>query len=181
MHDVLDEIFGKIHVVVEIEVGHLWLHHPELCEVATCLRLFRAEGWTKRVHLTKRHGTCFGIELSGLREIRLAKIEVLCLEQRRRTFTRVWREDRRVHQAESIAIEEIADRLDHGCAHAHDRMLTCRPQPQVAMCHQEFYTVFLWRNRIVLRGLPHTDVGYVELDACWRAIFLAHCACDRHR
>jgi len=46
------------------------------------------------------------------------------------------REDRRVDQDEATLVEEIADRLNHLVAHAGDRHLAPRAEPEVTVLEQ---------------------------------------------
>src|SRR5207248_383751 len=65
LEDALQERLGDGHVVVEVEKGHLRLHHPELREVPGGVGVFGAEGGTERVDLSKRASKDFGLELTA--------------------------------------------------------------------------------------------------------------------
>ena len=135
-HDARNQSFGELDDVVEIRVRHLRLDHPELGQVAPRLRLLRAEGRAEAVDPAERHRVGLVIELAALREKRGVLLEVLHREERGRPLAGRRGEDRRVAQDEAAAIEEVTDRVDHLVAHAQDRGLTLRPNPQMPAIEQ---------------------------------------------
>ena len=141
------QAFGELHHVVEVGVGHLGLHHPELGEVAARLRLLGAERRAEAVDPAERHRVGFVVELPALRQERGRVLEVLHREQRGRALAGRRREDRRVGEDEAAAVEEVAHGVDHLVADAQDRLLPRRADPQVAAVHQVVDAVFLRRDR----------------------------------
>ena len=79
--DVRHEILGEPHVVVEVEVRGLRLDHPEFGEMTAGLGFLGAKRRPEAVDLAERERAGLGIELSALREIRLALAEVVDLEE----------------------------------------------------------------------------------------------------
>src|SRR6185437_1334687 len=78
--DVRDEILGELHVFVEREICDLGLDHPELGQMAPGLGLLGAEGGAEAIDLAEGERASHGIELSALREIRLAFAKIVDLE-----------------------------------------------------------------------------------------------------
>ena len=154
---VLDELFGELHVVVEIVERDLGFDHPEFDQVAAGLRLLGAKRRPEAVGLAESGGGRLHVELAALREVRLL-VEVLGLEERRRTFARARREDGRVGQGEAASVEEITDGCHDLGAHAQDRVLPLRAHPQVTVVHQEVGPVLLRRDRVVDRGVHDLQI-----------------------
>ena len=88
LHDRRDEVLGEIHVAREVHPRHFRLAHPELGQVPAGLRFLGAERRAEAVYATEREGAGFHVELTGLRQVRLAAVDVLRLEQVRRPFAR---------------------------------------------------------------------------------------------
>ena len=156
--DLDQEVLGEVHVAVEVDERDLGLDHPELGQMAARLRLLGAEGRAEAVHLAERHRAGLHVELAGLREVGLV-VEVVDLEQRRRALARVGREDRRVDQREAVRVEVVAAGADDARAHAQDRVLARRAQPEVAVVHQEVGAVLLRRDRVLVRLLHDAHVA----------------------
>ena len=172
--------FGEFHDVVERGVGDFGLDHPELGEVAAGLGFFRAEGWAERIDLAERHGGGFDVELAGLRQVRLL-FEVVDGKQRGGPFAGGGRQDGRIGQRESVAVEEIAGGANDFGADAQDGCLALRAQPEMAVLHQEVDAVLFGRDRIRSRfrhALHDLDVGDVEFIAAGSALIGADFAFD---
>ena len=107
----------------------------------------------KQYTLPERGGGRLDVQLAGLRQVRLAQVEVL---GRRRAFPAcspiAAGQDRRVHQHEAALVEEVADRLDHLVPHPGDRHLAAAAQPEVPVLEQERGAVLLGRDREVAAG-----------------------------
>ena len=147
LDDIGDEALGERHHVVERGEGGLRLDHPELGQVAAGLGFFRAERGAEAIDLAERRRGRFAIKLARLREVGLL-VEVLRLEKRRGSFAGGGREDGRIGQGESVAVEKIAGGADDFRAHAQDGRLARRAQPEVAVLHQEIDAVFFGRDGI---------------------------------
>ena len=61
---ILDEIFGKVHIVVDVEECHFRLYHPELGEVARSIGVFGAECRAEGVDTPQSGGTELTFELT---------------------------------------------------------------------------------------------------------------------
>ena len=46
-----DVILCTLHVVLQVTEGYFGLYHPELCQVAGCVRVFSPESWSKGVNV----------------------------------------------------------------------------------------------------------------------------------
>src|SRR5690606_23037776 len=79
------------------------------------------------------------------------------------------RQDRSVDAREAALMEEVVDRLFDLAAHAHDRALLLRAQPQVTMIEQEVDTVLLRLDRVLL---ARPD----DLETLERQLVTARCA-----
>ena len=86
----------------------------------------------------------FTVELAGLREVRLAEIEIVGGEQFTGLFADRSGENRRIDANEAAVVKELADRMFDFVAHARDRHLFARAKPEMAMLEQEGGAVFLW-------------------------------------
>ena len=60
---------ASVHVVVQLEKGHLRLDHPELGQMPRRVRVFRAERRAKGVDLAQRAGENFRLQLAADRQI----------------------------------------------------------------------------------------------------------------
>src|SRR6266478_6212547 len=103
--------------------------------MAAGLRFFSAESWTKRVDLAERHRCGFDVELAGLCEVGLL-FEVVHGKKRGGSFAGSGRENGRIGERESVAVEEIAGGANDFGAHAQDGSLTLGAQPEMAVLHQ---------------------------------------------
>jgi hypothetical protein len=149
--------------------------------VTARFRLLRAERRPERVDAAERHRVRLVVELSALREIRRRVLEILHGEERRRAFARRGREDRRVGEDEPARVEEVADGVDHLVAHAEDRLLALRADPEMPAIHQEVDAVLLRRDRIVLRLRDDFERRDVDFVAARRARVGARGAVDDDR
>src|SRR4029077_6279581 len=102
--------------------------------MAASLGFFSAKSRTERVDLAQRHRGGFDVELAGLRQVSLL-LEVVHGEERGGSFTRSGREDGRVGEGESVAVEEIAGGANDFGPHAENGRLTLRAQPKMTVLH----------------------------------------------
>src|SRR5436190_11963575 len=126
-HDVRYEVFLQPHVGCGIIPGDFGLHHPELREVTARLRFFGAKRRPEAIHFAERRGGGFDVQLSRLREIGLAEVEVVHREERAGVLADRSRQDGGVHEREMPLVEEIANRLYHLVTYARDRDLLFGP------------------------------------------------------
>ena len=172
-HDPLHEALDQAHDVVQGCERHFRLHHPELDEMPAGLRFLGAERRPEAVRLPERHRGGFVVELPALRQVRLL-IEVLGLEERRRSLARGRREDRRVGEDEPVRVEPLAAGLDERMAHLEDRRLPLRADPEVALVQEEGRAVLLRRDRKINARPDELEVAKGKLDAARRALVLAY-------
>jgi hypothetical protein len=157
--------------VVERGPRPLRLHHPELDQVTARLALLGPERGTQAVDAPERHRRGLHVQLTALGEVRLV-VEVLGLEQRRRALAGTRGENGCIDQREPFAVHELAERRHDLRAHAEDRLLARRSEPEVAVVHEEIHPVLLGRDRVVARERHHLEARKPQLDA-------AHLACVR--
>ena len=77
--EVLDEVLGQVHVVVDVVERHFGLYHPEFREVARGVGVLRAEGRPEGVDLAERGRSELPFELSAHGQARLLAEEVLAV------------------------------------------------------------------------------------------------------
>ena len=77
LHKMLDEVLGKVHVVVNVIEGHLRLDHPELGQMAGSVGVLRTECGTEGVDLSQRSGSELALELAAHCEACLLPEEIL--------------------------------------------------------------------------------------------------------
>src|SRR6185295_7097917 len=178
--EVADELLGEGAETVELEEGHLGLHHPELHEVTAGLRLLGAEGGAKAVDLAESGRGRLQIELSGLGKEGLVA-EVIGLEERRGSLAGGGREDGRVDERELALVEEVADPLLDLATHPQGGALAAGAQPQVAVLHEERRAVLLGSDRVVLGEMEDLEALALDLDAGGRALVRLDEAGDANR
>ena len=79
--DVRHELLLQPHVVVGVVQRDFRLDHPELGQMPARLRFLGAERRAEAVDLPERRRRGFAVELTGLREVGVAFVEVLGREQ----------------------------------------------------------------------------------------------------
>ena len=102
LDDEADQFLGDALHVFQRGVGHLWLHHPELSQMAARLRFLGAESRAEAIHVSEGHSRGFVVELSGLSQVKLFLVEVIHLEKAGGALARGRREDWRVDQREAV-------------------------------------------------------------------------------
>ena len=75
--DVLEEVFCEVLVVFGIVEGHFRFNHPELCQVACGVRIFRTESGSEGVNLSQSHGSQFPFQLTGNSQVGFTLKKVL--------------------------------------------------------------------------------------------------------
>src|SRR3954465_9074652 len=101
--------------------------------MAAGLGLLRPEGRAEAIDLAQRRCRRLHVELTGLRQIRLAEIEVLRGKEIAGLLTDGSGKDRRVDQDKVTFVEEVADGLNHLVADPGNGHLTPAPEPEVSM------------------------------------------------
>src|SRR5215467_6355462 len=145
MDDEGEKIFGQVHYIVQVGVGHFGLDHPEFGQMATGLGFLSAEGRAEAVDFSERGRSRLVIKLSGLSKIRFGIFEIIDAEQRRGSFAGGGREDRGIHKQEPMRIEIVSHGPYYFSAYGKDGMLAARAKPEMAIVHQEFNPVLFGR------------------------------------
>ena len=167
---------------VVVRVGHLRLEHPELGQVPARLGLLGPEGRPEVVDPAVGRAGRLEVQLSGLREVRRAQVEVGHLEEGAGALADGAGEDRGVDEQEPFVVEEPPERHDGGIPDAHHRVRPGGAQPEVAVLEQEVDAVLLLGDRVVeIRVLHDVDRGHGELEARRRALVAPYRAAYDHR
>ena len=167
-HAVLDEIFLKVHQLFLIDESHLGLHHPELGQMARCVRVFSTERRSERVDGSQGRSAQLAFELSADGErcllaeevvvvdnlsvlVLLQVVEVLCrdLEHVAGTFAVARRDERRVEVEEAVLVEIGMDGHGHVVADAHDGTERIGAQAQVRILAHVFEALPFLLHRVV--------------------------------
>jgi hypothetical protein len=127
--------------------------------------LFSAEGGPEAVHPAQRRRSRLEIELAGLGQVGLAKVEIVGGKEIPRLLTDRTGEDRRVDQGEATIVEEVADGLDQLMAHPCDGHLAAAAEPEMSMFEEESRPMFLGGDGKVGTGAEDLDGAHAELDA----------------
>src|SRR4030095_6847341 len=90
-------------------------------------------------------------------------------------------EDWRVGEDEAARVEEVADGVDDLVAHAQDRLLARRTDPQMPAFEQVVGPVLLRRDRVVVRLRDDFELRDVQLEATRGTRVGAHTAVDDDR
>ena len=146
-HDIAHELLLQPHVGRRVVPRHFRLHHPELGQVPPGLRLLGTECRPEAVDLPERGRGGLTIELAGLRQVRLAEVEVVGGEELPRLLPDGPGQDRGVDQGEVALVEEVADGLHHLVPYSGDRCLLPAPEPEVPVLEEEAGAVVLGRDR----------------------------------
>ena len=139
-------------------------------------RFLGAEGRAEAVNLAEGGDVGLVVELAGLREEgRLA--EVVNVEERGGLLAGGGRNDRRVHQQETLVIQPVAHGADNRGANSQNRPLAAGAHPQMAPVHQELNAVLLGRDGKVLGRadqLQAADADFIAARQTGRARVTAH-------
>ena len=149
-HQVLDKLFCKFHVVVDVVEGHFRLNHPELCKVTRGVGILCAEGGAEGVDFAYCGCTKFTLQLAGHGEAcLLAKevfaevhvsllvqgdvLEVHCgyLEHVSCALSIGLSDERSVEIDKALVVEELVDGKSHGVADAQDGAEGVGPEAHV--------------------------------------------------
>src|SRR5207249_9953756 len=130
--------------------------------MAARLRLLRAKRRAEDVDLAEGEGPCLAVELAALGEIG-GLVEVRHREEAGRALARVRREDGCVEGQETVPVEVFATGADDLGAHAHDRLLAIRSEPEMAVIEEKGDAVLLRRDRILGGALDDVEIRHAEL------------------
>ena len=181
LRDVYQHVFLQLDAVVQVVKRHLGLDHPELGQMTPRLRFLGAKRGTERVNATECSGERFAIQLTGLREIGAAFVEILGAEQSG-ALTDRGGQDWRIAMNEVARVKEIVDRLLDLMPHTHQRHLARRAQPEVPVIHQEIDAVLLRLDRIIDRtGAKDRQCRRAQFSTTRRARFEPHLSSHRDR
>src|SRR5439155_20068215 len=147
LHDEADQSLRQFHEIVKLSVSNLGFDHPELGQMPSRLRLFRAKRRTERVHLAQRHRRGLDVELARLCQIGLV-IKIVDWKKCSGALTSRRSNNRGIGQGESAVVEEIARRLDDLRPHPQNRRLPLRPQTQMPALDQKVAAMLFRRARI---------------------------------
>jgi hypothetical protein len=128
----------------------------------------------------RRDRRLLDVELARLRQVR-GLVEVPDREERRRALARGRRQDRRVEDDEAVRVEVLAAGADHLGAHAEQRVLPVRPDPEVPVIEEERRPVLLRRDRILGALRDDLERRHAELESDRRPRIGAHRPRDDHR
>ena len=177
--DRLQEGLRQLAVAVEVAEGHLRLDHPELRQVATGVRVLRAEGGAEGVDVDHGQGADLRLELARDREApgrrRSPGEEPPPLGGPRpaRTHANISPAPSAsaavrmgvVQPEEAALLEEVVDRPRGGVAHPQHRADGVRARPQVGDGAQELEAVALLLQRVVVADPAHQLEGVrAQLD-----------------
>ena len=79
-HAILDEVFLKVHEVVQVDEASFGLHHPKLGKVARCVAVLGTEGGTEGVDGSQGGGAKLALELTAHGEACLLAEEVVRID-----------------------------------------------------------------------------------------------------
>src|SRR5215204_2538331 len=69
LDNILNELFGKIHVIFQIIKSHFGFYHPEFCKMSWCVAILCTKCWTESIDLTKCGCGQFTFKLSAYSKI----------------------------------------------------------------------------------------------------------------
>ena len=145
------------------------------------LRLFGTERGAEGVDTPHRGGEGFAVQLSRLREIGRAFVEVIGAEQAG-PLADGGGENGRVAADEITRVEEVVHRLFELVPHAHDGDLPLTAQPEGAVVEQEVNAVLLGLDRILVgTRADHLERLHTHLEPARRARVSADFPGERHR
>src|SRR6476659_6474101 len=116
--------------------------------MAARLRFVRTERRAETIDSAERRGRRLAVELSRLREICIAFIEVFSCEQPTPLANRCC-EDRSVNEKEIPIVKKIANTLLYFVTHTGDRALALASQPQVTIVEKKIDAVLFRLDRII--------------------------------
>ena len=130
----------------------------------------------KQYTFPERHRVRFVVQLTALRQIRGVVLEVLHGEQRGRALARSGREDRRIREDETLAIEVVADGVDDLVTDPQNGGLTLSANPEMPPIEQVVDAVLLGRDGIVVGRAHDFETARRQLVSALSALVLAHTA-----
>ena len=187
---VLEEVLGQLHVVLQVVERRLGLDHPELRRMARRIGVLGAERGAEGVDASQRQRAQLALELSRHREItRLAEevlrvvhlslgiagdivqIERRHLEHGPGAFAVRSGDDRGVEIVEAVPVEILVDGVGHGVTDAEHGAEGVGARTQVGDVAQELQRVALLLQGVAV-GIGRAvdlDVRSLHLDALPRA------------
>ena len=156
----LHELFGQVHVALQITEGHLRLDHPELRGMAGGVRVLGAEGRAEGIDVGERAGERLAFELAAdgqvggfAEEVRLRLLVNVALEDGdaehlTRALAVASGNDRRVHINEVAFLEELMHGERQPAAHTEHGAEEIRARAQMGNGAQELLGVALLLQRI---------------------------------
>ena len=164
---ILEKLFGQLHVVLQLIEGHLRFDHPELGEMARRVGIFGTERGAEGIDPSQRQGAQLAFELArygqvaGLAEEilrivdltllgtgRVAQIERRHLKHGARAFAVGSRDERRVPVVEAAVVEELVDGEGHCVTDAQHRPERIGAGTQIGDVAQEFERMTLLLQRV---------------------------------
>ena len=187
---VLEEILGQLHVVLQLIEGGLRLDHPELRRMARSVGILGAERGTEGVDAAQRqrtqlafelarHGQVAGLAEEVLREIDLSLLilgHVVQVERRHLKHGACAlavrsRDKRRMEVIETLPVEIFVNGVGHGVPDAQHRAEGIGARTQVGDVAQELQRMPLFLQGIGLRIGRAVDLDLLglHLDALARS------------
>src|SRR5690606_5855163 len=134
-----------------------------LDEVAPGLRLLGPEGRTEGVDLAQGQGGRLGVELAAFAQEGGLIVDVGGLEHVGPTLGGGAHQDGGLGQHKAALLQELMDAHHDLVTHPQDGDLAGRPQPEVAMVHQELYAVLFGRDGVLISNLEDLEIFYAQL------------------
>ena len=78
-HAVFDKVLFQIHQLVLLDKRHLWLNHPELCQVARSVAVLSTESRTEGIDLTQCHSSQLTLQLTRYGQTSLFAEEIVTI------------------------------------------------------------------------------------------------------
>ena len=166
--DVLDHLFGHVHVAVDIAERHLRLHHPELRSVPCGVGVLGSERRPEGVDVAERKRHDLALKLARYSQVGLFAEEVLAvvdvalcvsrqvveierghLEHLAGAFRVAACDLRRVHIDEVLLLEEFVDRVSRDAPYSEYRGECVAARSEVSDLPEELHAVALLLQRII--------------------------------
>ena len=180
---VLDELLGKLHVIIDVVEGNFRLDHPEFRQVARRVGVLRAEGRAKRVDGAESRGSQFALQLAGDGEACLLAEEVVVVDDGTRLVLLDVGEiqrgnlehlsgalavrrgnQRRVKVVEAAVVKELVDGVRHVMPDAEDGAKGVGARAKVGDLAEELHRVAFLLERVGVRVSRTVDFDFGGLD-----------------
>ena len=129
-----------------------------------CFGFLSSERRAKAVNFAKGSGGRLVVKLAGLSEVGFL-IKVSNFKERSSPLASRRSKNGCIDQRKSAIIKEISNRPNDFMSHFQNRMLAGRPNPEMAIVHQKFYTMFFrgdWKGLICWNELPDLQVFDIQ-------------------